>query len=107
MSSVPTIPEPAHSRHSGTLAISFPNLNNEGMKQAEELTEISRVRDLLRSGAARSVRLGSRLSLGEVARALDVSPATVYRWETHQRVPRGEVAIRYLALLERLMRRSA
>jgi hypothetical protein len=46
-----------------------------------ELVELARVRALCASGAARSIRVAARMSLGEVSRSLGVSPSTVLRWE--------------------------
>ncbi len=76
------------------------------MQTTQSPEDLARVRDFVRSGVARSIRLGARLSYGEVARSLGVSPATVFRWERQQRVPRGDAAIAYLRLLERLMEHS-
>jgi DNA-binding transcriptional regulator YiaG len=73
--------------------------------EAEDLPQLSRVRALSRSGAAKSIRLAAGLSLGEVARAIDVTPATVLRWERGERVPTGKRALHYLTVLESLMRR--
>ena len=67
-----------------------------------ESATISRVRGLIASGQARRIRLNSHLELSEVARDLDVSPTTVWRWENGQRSPRGSVALRYARLLKRL-----
>jgi DNA-binding transcriptional regulator YiaG len=73
--------------------------------QAEDLPQLARVRSLTRSGAAKSIRLGAKLSLGEVARAIEVTPATVLRWERGERVPTGDKALRYLTVLEGLISR--
>jgi len=56
------------------------------------------------SGAARAVRVGAGLSLGEMGRGVGpgVSPSTVLRWERGDRTPRGELAVSYLELLDRL-----
>lgn len=63
---------------------------------------LARVRRLCVTGEARSIREGGRLSPGEVARALGTSTSTVWRWEHLERTPRGDLALRYLALLEQL-----
>jgi transcriptional regulator with XRE-family HTH domain len=60
-------------------------------------------RRLARDGNARRIREASGLSASEVARALGVSPGTVCRWERGLRVPRGEVAGEWVALLKRVM----
>lgn len=70
-----------------------------------EAVDLARVRGLTRSGAARSIRLGAGLSYGDTARAIDVSRTTILRWERCDRVPRGEKALAYLELLDRLMAR--
>jgi DNA-binding transcriptional regulator YiaG len=69
----------------------------------DELVELARVRALCASGAARSIRQAARISLGEFGRSLEVSPSTVLRWETRRREPRGNAALRYGALLDRLL----
>lgn len=73
-----------------------------GMSQ---LVELSRIRALVRSGAARSIREGAGISLAEIAREVGVAVATVWRWEHGQRQPRGEAALRYGRVLEELTRR--
>ena len=60
-------------------------------------------RDLAASGAARLAREGAGLSLGETARALDVSTSTVMRWEKCEARPCGARAVRYAELLRELM----
>lgn len=74
---------------------------------ADQLVSIAQVRALVRSGAARSIRQAAGLSLGEVARALGVSPSTVFRWEHAQRSPHGDAGIAYGRLLSQLMRGDA
>lgn len=73
----------------------------------DALVRVTRVRQLARSGAARSIRLAAGLSLGEVGRSLGCSTSTVFRWEAGERVPRGDLAIRYGELLDALMQRGA
>jgi len=72
----------------------------------ERAVQIARVRALVRSGAAEKIRVASGLTISEVARAVGVYPSTVFRWESGSRVPRGERAVRYLQLLERLLGRE-
>jgi len=67
---------------------------------------LTRVRELTRSGIARSLRLGAGLSVGEVARDIGRSVTCVFLWETGQRRPTGEAALRYLELLEGLIQRT-
>ena len=71
----------------------------------EALTELAQTRALVGTGAARPIRLNAGLSLGEVARSIGVSPATVLRWETGERVPHGEAAVEYGRLLRALSTR--
>lgn len=66
---------------------------------------LARVRTLVRSGAARTARVAGGLSYREIADFIGASPATVHRWERGERVPHGEVALRYGELLERLLAR--
>ncbi|MDQ3640970.1 MAG: helix-turn-helix domain-containing protein [Actinomycetota bacterium] len=74
-------------------------------RRLDEATKLSRARSLASSGAARTIRLANHLSLAEMARAAGIgSPVTVMRWERGERSPRGEAAIRYCELLDRLMR---
>ena len=69
----------------------------------EQLRELSQVRSLVSTGAARSIRLGAQLSLSEIATAVGVSVSTVCRWELGERVPRGAAALKYGDVLETLM----
>ena len=68
--------------------------------------ELVKVRGLAKSGAARAIREGAGLSLGEVASAVGVAKTTVYRWESGDRRPRGDRAIAYGQLLTDLMARD-
>jgi DNA-binding transcriptional regulator YiaG len=70
--------------------------------EPSELVELSGVRALARTGAARSIRLAAGLSLSEVAKSVGVTPVTVYRWEVGDRSPRGGPALRYKELLDSL-----
>lgn len=77
------------------------------MEEATNRIErLVRVRQLCHSGAARSARLAAELSLSEVAKVIDTAPSTVYRWETCERKPRGDAALRYEQLLGRLLQPS-
>ncbi|MDQ6876273.1 MAG: helix-turn-helix domain-containing protein [Candidatus Dormibacteraeota bacterium] len=69
---------------------------------SEELVELRDVRAFVRTGRARQTRLRAGLSLSEVAQSVGVSVAAVYRWETSDRTPRGEAAVRYWRLLQQL-----
>ena len=69
----------------------------------DDLQELSALRALLRSGAARSIRTAADLSLGEVAQVLGTSKTSILRWERGERVPRGDLALAYWRLLQQLM----
>lgn len=72
-----------------------------------DILELAKMREMVRDGRARDLRVGARLTLREVAVEIGVNPATVHYWE-HGRRPRGEAAWRYaklLASLERLVAR--
>lgn len=73
----------------------------------EDVEALARVRALCRSGAARAARIAADLSLSEAARPVRVSPSTIHRWETGERRPRGEAALRYGELLEQLLARAS
>ena len=65
-----------------------------------QLLERSRVRHLLCSGGARAIRESAGASQQEFADELGVDVATIGRWESGQRSPRGELADRYGQLLD-------
>lgn len=69
-----------------------------------EVETLSRVRRLARTGAARAIRLSAGVSIREVARAASVAPSTVFRWESGERTPRGDGALRYADVLDGLAR---
>jgi transcriptional regulator with XRE-family HTH domain len=75
------------------------------MDTVEEVLNAARVRDLCRSGAARSIRIGAQVTLAELASLCEVTPVAVLRWERNERVPRGTNAGTYLRALEALMQR--
>jgi transcriptional regulator with XRE-family HTH domain len=56
----------------------------------------------LAEGSAKTLRELNGLSLAEVGRAIDTSAATIWRWERGDRIPRGDLALRYGALLAEL-----
>jgi transcriptional regulator with XRE-family HTH domain len=60
------------------------------------------VRRAAGNGSARAIREGAGLTVSEVARELGVSAGAVSRWERGQRMPRGDVATRWAALLRQL-----
>jgi transcriptional regulator with XRE-family HTH domain len=69
--------------------------------------QLAKVRDLVRSGAARTIREAAGLSYRELADACGVSTPTVWRWEHGERTPRGDPALRYGAVLAALIEARA
>ena len=69
------------------------------MTAAERLAGM---RVMTRSGEARAVRLASYLSMQDVGQSVGVDTSTVGRWDRGERLPKGEPAARYAALLTRL-----
>jgi DNA-binding transcriptional regulator YiaG len=67
-----------------------------------DVQKVAWVRRVARSGSARVIREAAGLSASEIARAIEVSPAAVSRWERGQRVPREEAAERWADLLRGL-----
>lgn len=72
------------------------------MPMASEAVKIALVRELVRSGRAKAIRLRAQVSQAEVARSVHVDPGTVGRWEDGLRSPRGAAAIRYGVVLRQL-----
>lgn len=73
-------------------------------KQA--LLRLAAARRHAASGSGRRIRQQARLSLQEVADAIGVGLATISRWETGHRQPRGEAAIRWAELLTDLQQET-
>jgi HTH-type transcriptional regulator/antitoxin MqsA len=75
------------------------------MCDLDQLLERAHVRrSLPEPQIRRLLRTRAGLSQSELADVLGVGRVAVTRWENGQRTPRGELAERYLALLERLAR---
>ncbi len=72
----------------------------------DDLTKLANARAATRAGAARSLRLAAGLSLREVADEVGVAVSTLWRWEAHERRPRGKAAVRYAEVLEELAERD-
>ena len=70
---------------------------------AEELQEL---RSLTSSGTARDIRVAAFLSQADIARSIGTDPSTVARWERGERMPRGDVALKYRRLLAKLSQAS-
>jgi DNA-binding transcriptional regulator YiaG len=66
-----------------------------------EAARIQRVRRYCQSGLARSAR--GDVPASAVARDANVAHTTVLRWERGERTPSGQGALRYLAVLDRLL----
>lgn len=64
--------------------------------------DLTLVRLLVRNGEAKTIRQSAGLSLHEAAREIGTHAATIRRWEIGERVPHGELALRYGALLAEL-----
>jgi DNA-binding transcriptional regulator YiaG len=75
-----------------------------GSSMANSTAErLARLRALLASGEAQRIRQQHYLSLNEIGRSIGSSDGSgVGRWERGERLPRGQAALRYLALLDRL-----
>jgi DNA-binding transcriptional regulator YiaG len=61
---------------------------------------LSEVRQWARSGHALETRERSGTSQAEWATAIGTTVPTISRWERGLRVPRGEIAVRYHALIQ-------
>jgi transcriptional regulator with XRE-family HTH domain len=70
----------------------------------DDLLLLSQARADAKSGRAREIRLAADVSQAEIARACGVAPAAVSQWESGQRTPRGEAALRYGRALHMLAR---
>jgi DNA-binding transcriptional regulator YiaG len=68
----------------------------------ETLLRIAQRRKTLSPELRRFLRKQADLHQADIARTLGVAPATVSRWESGDRRPRGEVGEAYLDLLDRL-----
>jgi DNA-binding transcriptional regulator YiaG len=78
------------------------------MNNFKGLVDSSRRRKtLLSPELCRSIRQRARLSQGEIARVLGINRASVSRWESGQRTPRGLLAENYLKLLDALLHEEA
>ncbi|WP_443041630.1 helix-turn-helix domain-containing protein [Streptomyces sp. B21-083] len=72
-----------------------------------QVLRLAEVRAVVASGEAEQLRTVARLSIGEVARACGVDQSTVWRWERGTRRPRGEAALLYGQLIDRLRKQVA
>lgn len=74
-----------------------------GMALAERSAEL---REWIRTGRARQLRVVAGLSQALVAQDCEVTASTVHRWETGDRLPRGRNIFAYHSLLARLVERE-
>lgn len=70
---------------------------------AEQLRDLARLRAMVRSGEAKRRRVDSHLRPSEVAENVGVTTTSLLRWENATRMPTGEAALRYLAVLDALV----
>lgn len=66
----------------------------------QQMRRVSHMRLLAASGGARSLRIEQRISLRELAEAIDASPSTVSRWEQGYTSPRALAALRWADALQ-------
>lgn len=71
-----------------------------------QILRLVQVRAAIRSGEARRLRQGAKLSLAEVGAACGADQSTVWRWEMGKRLPRGELALAYGNVLDDLRRHA-
>jgi transcriptional regulator with XRE-family HTH domain len=64
-----------------------------------DISKIATVRELTYTGEARRIRERARVSISELAKAANLYPSTVSRYERQLRTPQGEEGERYLAVL--------
>lgn len=74
-----------------------------GMALAERSAEL---RERIRTGRARQLRVVAGLSQALVAQDCEVTVSTVHRWETGDRLPRGRNILAYHSFLDRLVERE-
>jgi transcriptional regulator with XRE-family HTH domain len=63
--------------------------------------EYAKARKLIQR-RGQEIRETANVSRSEVAEEVGADPASIWRWETGERLPRGENARRYAELLRRL-----
>jgi transcriptional regulator with XRE-family HTH domain len=69
-----------------------------------ELMRIAEVRRRFEVGEAKVLRIAAGLTVGEAAKAANVSPTSLWRYENGQRTPRPAQALEYARFLEQLER---
>lgn len=68
------------------------------------LIRLAEVRQAAKNGVARRVRLDHEISVAEMSSVVGVAPSTISRWETGERTPRGDAALRWADALDALDR---
>ena len=68
---------------------------------------LMRARTLAMNGEGRRIRVSVGVSLREIATDVKAHPSTIARWETGETKPRGQAALRWLAVLEELRGKAA
>jgi DNA-binding XRE family transcriptional regulator len=71
------------------------------------IERLSHLRALTTSGQAEAIRKAAHLRRTDVASAVGVDHTTIGRWERGERLPTGEAALKYAALLDRLAKATA
>jgi DNA-binding transcriptional regulator YiaG len=64
-------------------------------RRTDHALALVEARQLASSGAGRMIREASNLSLAELGRAVGADASTIYRWETQERTPTGDLAVAY------------
>lgn len=72
-----------------------------------DIIRVAIARRLCASGEAKRLRERQQLSGPEVAAAVGVSSAALWRWEHGQRQPQGDAAARYADLLQEMAAQEA
>lgn len=67
-----------------------------------QLEKAARARAMAASGEARKLRLAAHVTLAELADEVGVTLMAIYFWETQQRCPSGDNAVRYFQALTKL-----
>jgi DNA-binding transcriptional regulator YiaG len=73
--------------------------------RSSDLAAVARIRDELRSGAARIAREAAGISAAELARTLKVSRTTLGDWEAGRKRPTEAHALAYARTLAMLAKR--
>lgn len=71
-----------------------------------DLQRLTEVRKLYRTGEAKQIRMAAAVSQAEFARAIGCGSTAVSLWESGQRSPKGELALRCWSTLTTLRSRQ-